>query len=527
MSMWMRRCGMALGCVLATSSVVAVELDLLPIGDPERAYTVAGAAAGELYDTRAGEVVDLEAAVERMARADVVLLGEEHTSMAQHQRQAEIVRALGERVDEMVVGMEFFRRADTPVLEQWTEGALEDRQLLEATGWYERGSFRFAYYRPILAAAREHGARVVGMNVDRSIPRAVSRGGLEALSDEQRAEVGEVTVEGAPEHRYLVTRYFGETAVSLPPAWLESMYAAQCIWDVAMARSALSERPENGPMVVIVGSGHVAYGLGIARRLHEATPDRELDVVTYCPVEAPARDPDDDPMGHPMGHGMTAAAPQAMFVGSLADLVAVFEASGVPAYPTFGLKLATGDDGEIVVERVWPDSLAETAGLVAGDRLLDLNGVQITDLSSLRFDLANLGWGDRLDCRVARDEGIERVAVLIQPDLVEAEAELAPGWEMELAEPFEPAGPTPPTVAELAETTTHLVRMNGTPVRVEVRDADGLAAFHEVGEDGLASRSVYRDPRPDGAVEVRYERDSDGRVLSAERFARSGRRLGG
>ncbi len=524
MRQWMRTCSATLGwCVAAAGSVAAVELDLLPIGDPERAYTISGAAAGELFDTHAGETVELAEAVARMGRADVVLLGEEHTSMAQHHQQAEIVRALADEVDQLVVGMEFFRRSDDPVLERWVGGAIGHRQLLEETGWYERGSFRFDYYRPILQAAREGGARVVGINVDRSIPRAVSRGGLEALSDPQREEVGEITVGGSPEHRYLVTRYFGETAVSLPAVWLENMYAAQSVWDVAMARSILRQRPANGPVVVIVGSGHVAYDLGIARRLREETAGEELDVVTYCPVAAPSRDVSDDPMGHPMGHGMTAAAPQAMFVRSLADIVAVFDASGVPEFPSFGLKIGDGDDTAVVVERVWPDSLAEEAGFETGDQILDLNGVAADDLTSFRFELAALGWGARLDCRVRRGESPEHVVALVQPDVVEAEAQMVSGWDVEPAQPFDPTGALPPAAAELPSTTTHIVRSDGVAVRVEVRDGSGLAAFHELDGGGLAVRSVYRDPRTDGAVEVRYERDPDGTVISTERRDRAGR----
>ena len=498
--------------------VVGAELDLLPIGDPERAHAVVGAPAGALYDTRAGEVVTMEAALERMAAADVVLLGEEHTAMQQHQQQAEIVRALGAQVESMVVGLEFFLRDDAPVLAQWVAGAIDDRELLERTEWYDRGSYRFEYYEPILEAAREHGARVVGLNVDRSIPRAVSRGGLAALSEAQRDEVGTFEVTGAPQHRYLVTRYFGETAVSLPPSWLDNMYAAQCVWDVAMARSIVRDRPADGPMVVIVGSGHVAYDLGIARRLRETSSDEPLDVVTYCPVAAPARDEDGDPMGHPMGHGMAAMAPQAMFVRSLADYVAVFEPAGVPAFPGLGLKIGSDDNGAVVVERVWPGSLAEAAGFATNDQLLTVNGQPVADERELRFVLAAVRWGDRVACTVDRDGEVYQPVMLVQPDLVALEAELEPGWGLEAVEPFDPAGITAPEAVADAPESTQLISSAGVPVRVEVRDGRGLAAFHELNETGLAVRSVYRDPLPDGAVELRYQRDADGVVVTTERL---------
>ena len=138
--------------------------------------------------------------------------------------------------------------------------------LLEETGWYDRGGYRWEYYRPVMEVAREHGISVVGVNVPREIPRAVNRGGLQALSDEQREQVGSVSTDGSAQHRYLISRYFGDTVALLPPGWFDNMYAAQCLWDVVMARSILGEVAEDTTVVLVVGSGHVAYDLGISRR---------------------------------------------------------------------------------------------------------------------------------------------------------------------------------------------------------------------------------------------------------------------
>jgi hypothetical protein len=138
----------------------------------------------------------------------------------------------------------------------------------------------------------------------------------------------------------------------MPPGWFDNMYAAQCLWDVIMARSILASLRREETLVVIVGTGHVAYGLGISRRISDelaAAGRPGLPMATFCPVIAPPPpDPDDDPAGHPMGgrsQGMGAAPPAspASFTRTLADFVGVFpDAGGVEAYPQLGLQLAEG-----------------------------------------------------------------------------------------------------------------------------------------------------------------------------------------
>ena len=151
------------------------DLDLLPLGDPERAFEVASVPAGEVYDAAGGTVLDINTLAERLATARVVLLGEEHTAMEQKRFHAELLEALAARRPNVVLGLEFFDRSHDEVLARWSRGEIDEAELLAATEWYERGSYRFEYYRPVMEVAREHGLRVVGLNVPRAIPRAPGR----------------------------------------------------------------------------------------------------------------------------------------------------------------------------------------------------------------------------------------------------------------------------------------------------------------------------------------------------------------
>lgn len=510
----------------------ATELDVLPLGNPESAFVLGSAGAGEFFDSASGEVVDLQKMADRMASAHVVLLGEEHTAMDQKLFHAELFEAIAMTGRKLVLAMEFFQRDDAAALDRWTRGEVDERGLLQEAGWYDRGGYRWEYYRPVMNVARTHGIQVVGVNVPREIPRAVNRGGLEGLSEEQRAEVGEVTTDGSPQHRYLITRYFGDTVAMLPPGWFDNMYTAQCLWDVVMARSILDVVAEDTTVVLIVGSGHIAYDLGIPRRLDDeraALGRSPLDVVTLCPATAPAPPDDGEPTGHPMGgggHGMgESSGPPAQFARSLADYIAVFpDRGGIEAFPTIGLKLKTDDGQRPVVSMVWPDTLASDVGFAMGDRILDVNGVEPADIGDLRFLLAEIEWGQRLGLQVARGEQTVELAALLFPVVESIERSVASGYIVEAMDGIEPgsADKTSDAVVPDDRAGWSLITLNGIPLRADVRVEDVLEEVHELDERGRVARSLYRQARAGGVVETRYERDDTGVVIRTTSFDRSG-----
>jgi hypothetical protein len=211
------------------------------------------------------------------------------------------------------------------------------------------------------------------------------------------------------------------------------MYAAQCLWDVVMARSILADLRPDETMVVIVGTGHVAYGLGISRQIADelaAAGRPAMAVATFCPVTAPPPpDPEDDPAGHPMGgagQGMGAAgAIPASFTRSLADFVGVFpDAGGVEAFPQFGFQLAEGEDVP-TVSMVWPDSMRQQRTLI-GDRIIDVDGVRPTSRSELRTLLAATEWRQRAGFLVERGDQQEVADVPAGHRRIDD----APGWSI-------------------------------------------------------------------------------------------------
>jgi len=516
--------------VLVVGSGSADDMDILPLGDPERAYIEASAPVGSLFDCRTAEEISIDEMARRAGEARVVILGEQHTDWEQKLFHARFLEALAGQGGNVVLGLEFFHREHSDDLQRWRRGEVDTQELLRTTGWYDRGSIRFAFYENVMQVARRNAIPIVGLNVPREILRTVSTGGLEALGAEDKARIGEVPAADSPQHRYLFARYMGDTVAELPTKWFDNMYVAQCLWDVVMARSILDRMPTQGTLVAIVGSGHAAYGLGISRRIDEERDSKHeprVPVMTFCPVAAPPPS-DDDAGGHPMGHhhGQSDDEPRARFVRSLADVVGVFPSDGgLEKWPRVGIQLADSESGGVVVKRVWPDTFAEEMGLQIGDRLLKVNGADVGGVADLRFSLAGLEWGQRLAFEIRRGDERTEVAALLYPVLSSTEATTVPGWTTTVSQRLDPgsiAVARPSDPERMSEEKWTLAQHHGVGVRLEVRRGSLLTAVHELDSGGRVERSVFLEPLTDGAVEVVYRRDDDGRVTRSLRLDERG-----
>ena len=67
---------------------------------------------------------------------------------------AQIVEKMAATGRPIVLAMEFFQRSDGAALDRWVRGQIDDRGLLEESGWYDRGGYRWEYYRPVMEVAR-------------------------------------------------------------------------------------------------------------------------------------------------------------------------------------------------------------------------------------------------------------------------------------------------------------------------------------------------------------------------------------
>ena len=133
------------------------------------------------YDMRSGKVVSQTELLDRLAQADVVCLGEQHTDPATHQLELTLLEALHQRVGKrLTLGMEMWERDVQPSLSAYLAGRTEESAFLKASRPWSNYQ---TDYRPLVEYAKANGIPIIASNVPQSLATAVGRRGLDALKD--------------------------------------------------------------------------------------------------------------------------------------------------------------------------------------------------------------------------------------------------------------------------------------------------------------------------------------------------------
>ena len=230
-----------------------------------------------------------------------------------------------------------------------------------------------------------------GVNVEREVITSVRKVGLDKLPPEDRAKLPPRIDLDSAEHRQLFVAYMGGSHSEMTPDTLEGMFRAQCAWDGVMGWSAVkalqAEPDPKAVMVVLLGVGHVAYGLGAQR---QAALWGDLPAASVASVA------EVDEEGKPQS-----------LRASFADFVwgAPADSKDAPLFPSLGAMLSDkpGATGPTVAS-VRPGSAAAKAGLAQGDAITAIDGTPTPDKEAALLELARKSWGDQLTLEVLRKD---------------------------------------------------------------------------------------------------------------------------
>jgi uncharacterized iron-regulated protein len=347
-----------------------------------------------------GSRVAFHKAVDELAQADIVLVGEHHNHPGDHRAQAQLIQGLLARTP-VVVGLEALPRDANPALERWRRGEFSNfPTFLAASGWYRHWGLSADLYRPILETARLNGLPLVGMNIPRRWVRQVASQGISSLPDSARQAIGEVAPP-TPAYRQYLKEHFrahrqGQGGRQTTSGELSGFAAAQAVWDAAMAQALIrAQREHPGAVVVgVVGSGHLRQGLGIQRQI--AARDEGQTVATVLPYAA------GEPAQRPGPEGL--------------DFAWALPGEPAPASARLGVAINRQDEGEgLLVRKVVPGSSAERAGLEAGDRLLAVDGREVRRFTDLVHAVKGHHWGQCLRVRLRRGGAERTLSVPLSP----------------------------------------------------------------------------------------------------------------
>ena len=372
----------------------------LPIGDPERSQSEVPISLDTIVDTRSGEELTPGQLALRLADRRLVIVGESHTDHEFHQVQLRVIQELHRAGRQVLIGLEMYPYTQQTYLDGWISGHYTEQGFLDRSSWYESWIYHWNYYREIFLFARDHGLPMIAINAPREVVREVRKKGFDKLTDEEAAHIPNEIDTDSDEHRRLFKAFFDDDdpmhAMLSEQQW-EGMFRAQCTWDATMGFNAVRALEERGDdeavMVVLIGSGHVAYGLGIERQARRWS-DGAMASLIPIPIE------DDE------GEAVTAVQ------ASYADYLWGLPPEGDPLYPSLGLS-TTEIEGEKLrkVIHVSEESVAERSGFEIGDVLLAMEGVALVGREPLNRVMAALRWGDMATFRIRRGDEERELAV--------------------------------------------------------------------------------------------------------------------
>jgi uncharacterized iron-regulated protein len=322
-----------------------------------------------------------DAAVAAARNAQFVLLGEAHDNADHHRWQLHALGMLLAQHGRLVVGFEMFPRRVQPVLDRWVAGELTEQQLLDGADWGNVWGFDPAIYMPLFQFARLHRVPMVAMNVDRALLREVSQVGWAAVPAAAREGVGD-PAPATPAYRDQLREVFSMHAPRDADAEkaFERFVEGQLTWDRAFAEAlhGAARRHPGALAVGIVGYGHLRDGHGVPHQLR-ALGAKRVKVWLPVPAETPCSE----------------------LSAGIADAVFAVENARTTPPQRLGIVLDEGDAGPQVRE-VLSGSIAESAGVRQGDRVVAAAGDRVSSASDLIAAVRRQAPGTWLPLKIVR-----------------------------------------------------------------------------------------------------------------------------
>ena len=331
----------------------------------------------------------------QLAKRDVVLLGENHDQLDHHRWQLQSLAALYAQRPDMVIGFEMFPRRVQPALDRWVAGELTAEQFLKQSEWEEVWSIPADAYLPLFQFARINRIPMIALNIDSKLNKAVNAKGWDAIPEAEREGVGRPAPPSKAYRDFLFDIWRdhapanaaeeGKSKTKADERAFEYFVEAQTTWDRAMAE-ALARNVRAGstagkPLVVgIMGSGHIRFGEGVPHQLR-ALGVKSIGALLPVPFDLAC-----DELRPGLADAVF-AVPQV--------------ATAKPEPPRLGIRLEE-NEGAVRISNVTAGSLADRTGLKAGDRIVEIAGVEAKKLTPVIAAIRQQPAGTWLPMRVKR-----------------------------------------------------------------------------------------------------------------------------
>lgn len=311
--------------------------------------------------------------MERVAGKKIVYVGENHNQFSHHVMELQIIKNLHRRGKKIAIGMEMFQKPFQKPLDDYIEGRIDERDLLKKTQYFKRWGFDYNLYRPILEFARSERMPVVALNMRQEIVDKVFQGGIDSLSEEEKALIPSRMDFSDDAYRERLEKVFQEHQ-DFGAGNFNFFYQAQILWDETMSESIdefLKAHPSDH-MVVLAGNGHLAYRSGIPKRTARRNGYDDAIILNDVDLEK-----------------------------DIADYV-LFPKT-IPGVTSPKLMVLLKEKGGKVEIAGFPSgSNSEKAGMKVGDMILSIDHTPVRDIDDVKIDLLFKKKGEEVKVRILR-----------------------------------------------------------------------------------------------------------------------------
>ena len=259
-----------------------------------------------------------------------------------------------------------------------------------------------AHFWPAAPAGPVAALRMFAVNAPREVVSAVRKKGFQGLTPEEAAHIPTRIDASNADHMRLFRASFEDASfhAAMSEEQWQAMLNAQCTWDATMgfnAVSALAKDPDpKSILVLLVGAGHVQYGMGIERQARQWSPGRIASIIPVPVADAHKK-------------------PVRSVRASYANFLWGVPPEGDPLFPDLGVATRQVEgQPRLEILHVEKDTPGERAGVRVGDVLVSLDGTPLVDRETLARVVAGKSWGDAAALVVRRQEESVSLRVLFR-----------------------------------------------------------------------------------------------------------------
>jgi len=363
--------------------------------------------AGDIIHLPTGTAMNFEQAMEMIAAAKVIYIGEMHTNFQAHEAQRRVIEELERRFPgQVAIGMEMFREPQQGALDRWVRGELSELEFLKESKWYDNWGSDFGLYSGILNFARERGLDVLALNPSKELQRQFALAGSGSLPPEIAGQAPETDFTDHFQRALLKAIFAGHTAGKSPTAMsaeakarmFDSFYRTQILWEESMAARIVdylkSPAGAGKKMVVIAGGFHVRHGLGVPRKaLRRAAWPYVIVLPTELSIPEELREE----------LTMDVDTPEIpLLAGDFAWMVPFEDVATKKV--RLGVMMRVDAEAEtVVIDKIFPGSPAEQVGLKAGDVFVSLDDFPVQEMGDVVLVISGKKTGEWVQVLVRRE----------------------------------------------------------------------------------------------------------------------------